>query len=374
MTISELPRKGGKRQYSCRVWARVDGEKLSRYKGGFATKADAEMWGNDQLEQMRAPVAPAAGRTLTSFLTDYMTMRSDKLAASTARGYQTNISHIVDVLGPNMLLVDVTLLDVQRVVDTLARSGKKEATCRYVLRTMSVAMRYAIRVGLIVKNPCDGAEIRHDEQPYHYSIYSRETLTKLLMLLRENEHWLYPVVLLTARRGLRRGEALGLRWDDIDWETGLATIERSYGVEHKKLEDRRVKTKASAGKITVDGVFGDELRRIRESRLADGRLTVHVCERDDGERPSPSHVSHALHSFQSANGLPLCRVHDLRHTYAKHQYRGDLDELKRLMRHSKISITSELYLHDDVTELSAAVIAQDNILSFVPTKKDVKAQ
>lgn len=165
-------------------------------------------------------------------------------------------------------------------------------------------------------------------------------------------------------RGLRRGEALGLRMSDIDFEKEVAYIRNNYVIVGGKVYNKKVKTKKSNAVIDISGFIIGEIKRIKEKNEREGRIMQYVCE-VDGQLPDPTHLSRALKNFQIANGLPVCRFHDLRHTFAMLQLENgtDLQTLKELLRHSKIAVT-EIYLHDDMKMKRAASAKMDKILNL----------
>ena len=134
---------------------------------------------------------------------------------------------------------------------------------------------------------------------------------------------------------------------DVDLKNGIARIVNNHIRINGKSYDRAVKTRESERTISIKGFLAEELKEIKS--WSSGRIEKYVCEHN-GKLPDPTHISRALKAFQEANGLPVCRFHDLRHTFAMLQIEQgtDLDTLKRLLGHSKISITSDLYLHENI--------------------------
>ena len=96
---------------------------------------------------------------------------------------------------------------------------------------------------------------------------------------------------------------------------------------------KKVKTKESDRIISIEGFLAAELTNKLEQNKKDKIIQTYVCE-IDGKLPDPTHISRSLNQFQEANGLPLCRFHDLRHTFAMLQIENgtDLDTLKTAFR------------------------------------------
>ncbi|MCM8900560.1 site-specific integrase [Caldicoprobacter algeriensis] len=363
-----------KKTWSCRIWYYKNGVKKSKYKSGFKTKKEAESWGIDEKRKLERLQVGTDKLTVSEFLERWIKTKEDKLAPTTLNGYKTNIRHINEHIG-NILLSKLRLIDIQEMVDNLRKSGLKYRTVKYICRVLHAALEYAIKNEYIVSNPCDGVEIAKDEEEFAVKVYDAENLRKLLLLLREQEHPLYIPVLLASMRGLRRGECLGLRWSDIDFDNGVVYIENNYVVVNGRPYHKKVKTKESRRVVPIDGFILDELRAYRERMKKAGQIQTYVCE-IDGRLPDPSHISRQLKTFQRANGLPECRFHDLRHSFAVLQleHGTDLDTLRRLLGHSKIGVTSDFYLHNNINLIRKAVSNLDNVIMLDDVKQSKEAQ
>lgn len=366
--------KGTKVIYSCRFWYYRNGEKRSKFKKGFLKKKEAEGWGIDEKRKLERLRIDSNKLTVKDFLDRWIKIRENKLAPTTLNGYKVNINHINKYIG-NIVITDLQTIDIQEMADSLTAEGLKYRTVKYVCRTLHAALQYALKNKIITENRCIGIDIAEDEENFVVHVYTADDLSNLLILLKEQEHPLYIPVLLASMRGLRRGECLGLAWHDIDFDKNIAHIRNNYVVVNKKEYHRKVKTKDSERIESIDGFIADELKEYKERMIKSGQIQTYVCERD-GRLPNPSCISKQLNAFQKANNLPICRFHDLRHTFAVLQLElgTDLDTLKRLLGHSKIGITSDLYLHQNMTLIKKASTKLDNVITLKNKKNLQKSQ
>ena len=352
--------------YSCRIWYYKNKQKKSKYKKGFENQKSAKEWGGKEKKRLEGLQPGADKTTVSEFLERWIKTKEKKLSPTTLSGYRVNIKHVNRFVG-DVLLYNLKLMDVQEMLDNLTDEGLKYRTVKYVCRTLHAAMEYAIKNGDIEKNPCKGAEIAEDDIKFEVIVYSADDLNTLIEKLRDLNSPLYPYVLLSSLRGLRRGECLGLRWSDIDFEKGEAHVVNNYVVVEGIGYHRKVKTKESDRLIDMEGFVAEELQEYKSRvNLETKRVQKYVCELPDGNLPNPSHISRSLKIFQKAHDLPECRFHDLRHTFAVLQLENgtDLDTLKRLLGHSKIAITSDLYLHENISLIKKASRKMDNIVKL----------
>jgi len=172
----------------------------------------------------------------------------------------------------------------------------------------------------------------------------------------------------TLATGLRRGEALGLRWEDVDLDGGaLYVIQQIVEVRGQPVVGTP-KTKHGARVLSLDTVTVASLRRHRSvqdlERSAWGPAwngAGLVFTREDGRGLRPQHATKHFAVLAGQLGLPVIRVHDLRHTHASVALAAgvDLKVVSERLGHSQISITADLYTHVSrgVSQAAADLIA-----------------
>jgi integrase len=136
--------------------------------------------------------------------------------------------------------------------------------------------------------------------------------------------------------GLRRGEAVGLRWADVDLERRMISVRRSYGGQTKSSKHRVVPVPAELVAI------------LRAYRLADPWKAELCFTNTSGEMISRNAKLEELFRDALARvGLPRLRVHDCRHVFASHFVMGggDIFTLQRILGHSTPQLTSDTYAH-----------------------------
>jgi integrase len=155
-----------------------------------------------------------------------------------------------------------------------------------------------------------------------HTTWAAEELARFLGSI-EGERLAAAFVLL-ATTGMRRGEALGLRWTDVDLKAGRLSIVQTVTTVNDKIVITPPKTAKSRRSVSLDPETVSELREHRRrqngERLKAGELwageTDLVFTDEIGQPVHPSALSRLFASSVRRAGLPVIRLHDLRHTYA----------------------------------------------------------
>jgi integrase len=163
---------------------------------------------------------------------------------------------------------------------------------------------------------------------------------------------LYPLFQLAAFRGLRRGEACGLRWIDVDLDSGQLMVRKQLNQIGWKVELTDVKTESSEAPVALDRHNVQVLRAHRaqqlQQRLAAGPAWVDsglVFTTPNGQALHPAEVTDRFLELAAQAGLPPIRLHDLRHGAATLALAAgaDMKVVQETLRHSSITITSDTY-------------------------------
>ena len=166
---------------------------------------------------------------------------------------------------------------------------------------------------------------------------------------------LFALWWLTALRGLRRGEACGLRWSELDLDHGVLFVVRNRTTAGYQVVEGEPKTAAGRRAVALDRrtvqVLREHRRRQaqqRERRLAAGKVwhdSGYVFVGKEGNPIHPGYASGRFRLLVKRAGVPPVRLHDLRHGAASlaHEAGADLKTLQDLLGHSSIVITADTY-------------------------------
>ena len=261
--------------------------------------------------------------------------------------------------------------DIQKLYDTLSADGLCGTSIRYVHNNLHRALRHAVKVQVLNKNAADFVEAPKVDT-FEAAPLTPEQVKKLLAVCADTE--IYLPVLLAVTLGLRRGEALGLLWECVDFTANTVTIKRSASFSGGEIILSVTKTKNSRRTLLMPDMLHDAL----ESALARQVEAAHflgaaynplhlVCCRTDGRPLTSCALHHQFHEVLEAAGLPSIRFHDLRHTNATLMLRNAVPAkiVSSMLGHSSIGITMDTYSHVITEMQEAAINVMDDILKDI---------
>jgi len=165
---------------------------------------------------------------------------------------------------------------------------------------------------------------------------------------------LYPLFLLAIMTGMRRGEILGLKWDDINLNNGIVSIKRSIVRTSKGPVVGEVKTEKSKRAVSISETVIQALKTYRtvqaQELLMVGQKNTDgwVFTREADPRPPyPTHLNKILKRIITQANLPKISFHDLRHTHATMLLSQGVNPkiVQERLGHSNISVTMDVYSH-----------------------------
>lgn len=143
-------------------------------------------------------------------------------------------------------------------------NGLSAGTVKYIHSLVLQALDQAVKEKLIAYNPAssDSVKLPKREKPEIQPMFTEQAKSFLQAI---KEDYLYPVFLTGLSTGLRRGELLGLKWSDIDFQAKTASIKRSLVlVNNKPVLQESVKTKGSKRVVSLTDDCLTELTRLKE--------------------------------------------------------------------------------------------------------------
>jgi integrase len=314
--------------------------------------------------QMKSPLLGDAGSLTTG---EYVQRWLDNTAKSKVRPttwgrYEELVRlHILPHLG-GIKLAKLEAMHVEQFYADLVRAKASTWTQRMAGTLLTNALRHAVRLKLIPFNPA--ADIPKPRPP------EREMQTLDAAQVKQfheaaGHYRLKAIFLLATATGMRQGELLGLKWDDIDFESGKLTVQRTLARVKGKFILKEPKSKRSRRTIKLPRYALDALHEHRKAMLAEGNLSAPVvfCTRTGNYIAKSNFIRYTFKAaLARANKqarmeaektesepdlLPDIRFHDLRHTHATQLLAAghSIKAVSQRLGHAGIELTLRVYAH-----------------------------
>jgi integrase len=208
----------------------------------------------------------ATGTTLKEFLDEWLTTVSSSSSKSTYFTYSWTVQkRILPYIG-NANLMELRPDRIQRFYNYLQKEGLSAHAVAVTHKTLRVAMRHAVKLRLIGRNPCSGTTPPKPEQT-EMQFYDDHQVKCLLRAAREIGDKFYPLYYLAIHTGMRQAELIGLKWEDIDWSLSWLQVKRQVrhfkGASYTFLEP---KSKSGTRTIKLGKRAMEILRALKENK------------------------------------------------------------------------------------------------------------
>ncbi len=341
-----------------------EGRRRQTRRRGFRTKAEAQA----ALDELRTSVrhgsyiAPLR-QTYRDYITkDWLPAIRATIELSTYESYERYMRlHVLPEIGG----IALQSLDASRLnklyADQLEHGrldgksgGLSPRSVRYIHTIIGRSLREAVAWDRVSRNVAQSAQppTSSNARSPEMRTWDAETVAKFLELTRTDRH--QPTWLFLATTGCRRGEALGLRWSDVDLDQGKAVLRQTVlAIKHTIVVAPRTKS-GKPRPIELDAVTVAALRAVRV-RQAEERLLFGPEYEDndlvfagaDGRPQHPEHFSMTFDRRVARYELPRIRLHDLRHTWATLALAAGVDVkiVSERLGHASAKITWDIYQH-----------------------------
>jgi|tagenome__1003787_1003787.scaffolds.fasta_scaffold20920142_3 integrase len=261
------------------IWQRSDGRWCAAYyvpksSGGRVRKY---VYGQSREEVRRkltelirnvdqdVPV-PIGGQTVSDYLAEWLQHVRPLLRESTYAAYESNVRlHISPRIGKRRL-DKLSARDVRLMLDDLRTNGRRPRLVQYVHATLRAALEHAVREELVARNVARLVKVPRPQPAEREALSVEDAKTLLKAAEGERLHALYVVVLLL---GLRRSEVTGLRWRDVDLDSGTLTVRQTLHRTSEGLKFLPPKTQRSRRTVPLPPAAADALNRHRDAQRAE---------------------------------------------------------------------------------------------------------
>lgn len=312
------------------------------------------------------------------FLEDWLEVVKPTIRLSTYSSYSNMAKNPV---GPYFRSTKATLSglqpwDIQSFYNKELKRVKATTVIHYhaIIRK---ALKYAVKIDLIDKNPADKVE-RPKADRFVGSFYDSDEINRLFDVAKGTR--LELPILFGAFYGLRRSEVVGLKWDAIDFKNDTITIRHTVTAcnldgKHILVASDNTKTKSSMRTLPLVPVFKEKLLELKTEQEHNRKLCGrsynkeyqgYICVNEIGDIIKPTYITTAFPKLLEQKGLRRIRYHDLRHSCASLLLANGvpMKQIQDWLGHSDFSTTANIYAHLDYNSKLTSASALQNGLNL----------
>jgi site-specific recombinase XerD len=267
----------------------------------------------------------------STFKDQYLTYSKTNHSPGSTTRLTYVLQHFVEFIAdPQLDKINTQTIEAYKAhrLGTISPCVVSPVTVNIELRTLKALFSQAVKWGALERNPFDNLKlIRLPEQtPVHISPIDVKTLLNAI-----TTRWLRDIILFALNTGMRRGELINMRWDDLDFNRSTVMVKNSETFKTKSRTERGIPLNPQALNILK------ELPKRSE----------YVFTNSDGNKLIGKYVSECFRQAVKDSGLnPQLHFHSLRHSFATFLVKDgvSLYEVQKLLGHSNISVT-QVYSH-----------------------------
>lgn len=311
------------------------GVRHKKNKRGFKTKAEAEQWERDFLQQQQRNL----DINFENFVQIYYEDMEHRLRENTMRTKKFIIDLKIIPYFKNTKMNEIKASDVRAWQNALMKKGYSQTYLKTVNNQLSAIFNYAVKYYDLRDNPCRKAGSIGKSHAGERQFWTKQEFKQFLVTV-EDKPEARMAFLLLYWTGMRIGELLALTYNDIDLEKRTISINKSY----QRLDGRDIitppKTPKSKRIVAIPPFLAEELREYMSHLygiMADERMF----------RFTKSYMEHEIIRGIKASGVKRIRLHDLRHSHASLLVEMGFTPLAIADRlgHEKIETTLNTYSH-----------------------------
>ena len=377
-------RRGREKSALSRRWYVPDGwsqraidRELAKVAAEFEREAQAgEVISRAEKRQRAALEAAEAAKIVT--LRQYgekvfMPAKTLTATENTRASFQGNLDKWVYPAIGDIKLPEITSAQISALLLDMQGKGKAHATVVKVYTILNSLFKMAYLSDMIARNPMDKVERpkpRKDEiKPQTAQAYTAQEVRDILTALEGEPLKWRAFIHLLIDTGVRRGEALAVQWEDIDFQENTILICRNLCYTPDKgiyLDTPK------NGRCRMVDVGEDTLQLLKQIREQQGAGGKYIFTQDNSLEPMhPTSPTHYFRQFANRNGIKDFHPHKLRHTFASVAITAGADvvSVSETLGHSDTAVTLRMYTHaNDESRRRASRIFRDAIQK--DTQKD----
>lgn len=292
-------------------------------------------------------------RTLSACIKEWMeNTKKMSVKPLTYERLETSYRSLLEYPIANKTVSTLTTADMLSYINTLAEEGYSLSTIKKQYHLVGAYISYANGEGIQVRPICNNVSLPSPSQLVVQSegevqSYSKSEQVALRQVLQTGEYLGYYAALLMMETGLRVGECLALKWEDVQWNRRALRVNKTLirMAHRKKMEVQNgAKSHTSNRIIPLSSSALDILSELLEETKNPNGF---IFASDDDFPISYEAIRYQINKACRIANVPYKGQHAFRHTFATNCYYNgaDVKILSKLLGHSKVSITYDIYIH-----------------------------
>ncbi|WP_436790001.1 tyrosine-type recombinase/integrase [Yinghuangia sp. YIM S10712] len=310
-------------------------------------------------------------QTVAEYLDGWLAAKKLVLKPTTYARYRDYVRNdLVPGLGA-LRLDDLGYRQILAFVQQELAAGRGTTTLYRCLATLSSALGDAVRQHRLASNPASPPVISRPPSPERV-VWTAEEAARFLEYAHIHDPLMADLCEVLIGTGMRKGEALGLHWNDVHLEAGVLYIRYTLScVDNSRLVITAPKTRNSRSWVAISGRVADALRHRAEQQQREpagpqsGPFADLVFTRPDGRPLRPQTLLDRFRRLTKELDLRRITMHDLRHLAATLTIAAGvpLVVVSKTLRHSTLSTTANIYAHLTRPAACAAVTTIQRVLA-----------
>lgn len=363
-----------------RVQITLNGNRLSF---SAKTRQECQEWLKKMIRQIDAGLTYAgANMMLCEYLNLWMKTIKENRRPKTYLQYQGILAKYVLTPFKNHRLRDMHPMQIEKYLTQKQAEGVGDRTCQLIYAILHAALQTAVKKGLIGRNPMDAVEkpkVRNPRQKVTLEPYQVQQF--LIAATGDRNEMLYQLAVVT---GLRAGEIIGLKWEDVDWVRQRLKVQRQVQyIPHQGLIYCSPKTSSGMRTISIGSKTMEKLKAHQQMQQVQRTAAGEHWQDNNlifpttvGTPQDPNNLTKGFQAILHKAGLPPMRFHDLRHTsitLVLNDIGAPVKEAQHRAGHATPSTTINIYGGEVTSKLDEMVAESlDDLVTPVPLNLDSK--
>ena len=353
--IRERRRTNGEMSYEITVEGERDaftGQRNRVYKTVRGSKKEANAIMRQMMADMDRGIAiRKCPKKISEWMDEWLELYIPNVEETTRVGYKTKVRNYIKPYLGDIYVQSLRTPHVQRMINDMIARGLSPKNIRDTYNNINAAMKKALVLRMIPYNPCEGVVLPKLKR-YKAKVYNINMIHQVLNVAEGTD--MYLPILLCTTAGLRRGELLALRWEDIDFQNNILKVRHNLVRGEKDYIIKEPKSESGIRDIHIGSEVVSYLKKERAKYVTDMmnygigfRNYGFVIRQYDGSPLKPDSMSRKWRRFLETNNLPPIRFHDLRHSHATALIQAGVSPkvVQERLGHSDVQITLNTYTH-----------------------------